>query len=405
MLVSIRIKSMKILIIGYGVSGKSAEALLLREGHEVIVLDRKKGLPDRPDFPLEGIDQIVISPGVALTHPIVQRAQAAGIEVIGEMELGARRLVKNRCFGVTGANGKTTTVLLTEHVLNACGVKAKALGNVGEPISSYAGDDVVIVELSSFQLETLDAKFLEAAIVLNITPNHLDRYPSMKEYAEAKARIRGCLKTGGELFVSEQVEREWGELFAGAQNFEVASKVSLEYTPLEMPSKQSVQAALLLCRRCGVTDDAFLRSLKTYQKPAHRIEFVAKINGVPYYNDSKASNIHSVLHAVERLEGPIVLIAGGLHKGSSYKPWLQGFGGKVKEIIAYGQAAELMEFELAPHIPLKKVGPFKEAVWQARLDAKGNDTVLLSPGCSSYDQFASYEERGNEFKRLVGEMV
>jgi len=397
---------MNVLVIGYGVSGKSAEALLKAEGHQIVVVDKKaEGVErDRADFPLKGIELVVLSPGVPPSHPIVERARKSGIEVIGEIELGARRL-KNRCFGVTGANGKTTTVLLAAHVLNACGKKARALGNVGEPFSRYAleadPEEIIIVELSSFQLETLEAKFLEAAIVLNVTPNHLDPYTSIEEYARAKARIGKCLKKEGELFVSGQVLSEFGEMFKGAGNFEVDCKLELGYTDLMMPSKQSAQAAFLLCKRCGVTDDEFLRALKSYKKPHHRIEYVAEINGVSYYNDSKSSNVHSVLHAVERVDGPVVLIAGGLHKGSSYKPWIDGFRGKVKKIIAYGQAAELMELELAGSFPLKKVGPFKEAVEEARKSALKKETVLLSPGCSSYDQFANFEERGEEFKRIV----
>jgi len=403
---------MKILVIGYGISGKSAAALLKAQGHEVVVVDKKSDhLPrDSEDFPLVGFSQVILSPGIPLTHPLVQKALRMGIEVIGEIELGARFL-HNRCFGITGANGKTTTVLLTAHILNAAGKKAHALGNVGESLTGYVlgakVDDILIIELSSFQLETLHTRFLDAALVLNITPNHLDRYPSMQSYAEAKARIRDCLKKGGELFVSDQVMKEFSSLFQGAKDFEkeVAPKLKLSYTQLGMPSKQSAQAAYLLCKRCGVTDVEFLHGLQTFRKPPHRIEWVAEIDGVSYYNDSKSSNVHSVMHAVERLEGPLVLIVGGLHKGSSYLPWVNPFRGKVKKVIAYGQAAPLMELELRGELPFQKVDRFADAVKLAHMDAKKPETVLLSPGCSSYDQFTSYEHRGEEFKRLVKELT
>lgn len=403
---------MKVLVIGYGVSGKAATDFLRAQGHLVSVVDKKSAdgiLPDSPDFPLDGFDQIILSPGIPRTHPLVQKALDLKIEVIGEMELGCRHL-KNRVFGITGSNGKTTTVTLTVHILNASGKKAQSLGNVGVSVCDYLlsadPSEILILELSSFQLETLHAKILEAAIVLNITPNHLDRHASMQEYAEAKARIQNCLKLGGEMFVSKQVLEEFGSSFSNAECFEkgLALIDEVSYIQLEMPSKQSVQAAYLLCKRCGVTDVEFLHALKSYKKPRHRIEWVAEINKVAYYNDSKSSNIHSVLHAVERMEGQIILIVGGVHKGSSYKSWIEPFQGKVKLIIAYGKAAPIMEYELASHFPFVGVDRFGCAVRCAKQMAKENEIVLLSPGCSSYDQFENYEQRGDEFKRLVREI-
>jgi UDP-N-acetylmuramoylalanine--D-glutamate ligase len=401
---------MKILVIGYGVSGKGAAAYLSSMGHEVVVVDKKGELRDTPDFPLEGFDQVILSPGIPSTHPLVEKAHALHIEVIGEMELGLRNL-QNRSFAITGSNGKTTTVTLTTHILNAAGIKARALGNVGESITGYLLNadprEILILELSSFQLETLYAKRFEAALVLNITPNHLDRHPSMKEYAAAKALIQNCLIPGGKAYVSTQVKEEFGSLFPLAENFEKEVDLlnSLKYTELEMPSKQSIQAAYLLCKRCGVTDVDFLQGLQTYKKPPHRIEWVAKINGVSYYNDSKSSNIHSVMHAVSRFKEPLVLIVGGVHKGSSYRPWIETFEGKVRKIIAYGQAAPIMEYELGKVFDFSQTTRFADAVHLARVEAKNNEVVLLSPGCSSYDQFQSYEHRGDEFKRLLREFL
>ncbi|HSX11612.1 MAG TPA: UDP-N-acetylmuramoyl-L-alanine--D-glutamate ligase [Chlamydiales bacterium] len=397
----------KVLVIGYGVSGRAAAAFLIQQGYNVVVVDKKKSLgvlPDSDDIPLDGISQVILSPGVPPTHPLVQKALKQNIEVIGEIELGFRNM-RNRCFGVTGANGKTTTVLLTTHILNSAGKKARALGNVGDSLTGYLIDadpeEILVIELSSFQLETLHVRCLEAAIVLNITPNHLDRYPNMEAYAEAKARIQECGKT----YVSNQVKEEFGTLFKQAELFEKEVDLlnHLSYTQLGMPSKQSVQAAYLICARCGVTNDDFLRGVKSFRKPPHRIEWVAEIDGVSYYNDSKSSNIHSVMHAVERFPGPLVLIIGGVHKGSSYLPWAKSFNGKVRAIVAYGEAAPIMEKELAALFPFQRVEKFAEAVERARREAKVKETVLLSPGCSSYDQFQSYEHRGEEFKRLVKE--
>lgn len=393
------------LIIGYGVSGKSAAAFLSKRGFHVTAVDKKPSdsvLSDTLDLSLNEISLVILSPGVPPTHHLVQKAQKLGIEVIGEIELGFR-FMQNRCFGITGSNGKTTTVLLTTHILNSAGKKARALGNVGSTLTGYLLDakeeDILIVELSSFQLETVKTPKLEVGLILNITPNHLDRYPSMKEYIEAKGLIQHCIQKGGSFFVSQELLKQFDQ----AENFEKEVDLinSVRYTELAMGSKQSMQAAYLLCTRCGVTDTEFLQGLQTFKKPPHRIEWVAEIDGVSYYNDSKSSNLHSVMHAVYRFQGPIVLIIGGLHKGSSYRPWIDCFRGKVRTIIAYGQAGPLMELELASSFPFEKVDRFADAVQLARKEAKKNEIVLLSPGCSSYDQFESYEQRGNEFKRLV----
>ncbi|MBU6383261.1 MAG: UDP-N-acetylmuramoyl-L-alanine--D-glutamate ligase [Verrucomicrobia bacterium] len=402
----------KVLVVGYGVSGKAAAAFLRARGDDVVVVDQKGGegvLSDTADIPLHEFQQVIVSPGIPPTHPLVQKAQERGIEVIGEMELGCRHL-QNRCFGITGSNGKTTTVTLVAHLLNAAGKKARALGNVGDSLCHYLlhadPEEIILLELSSFQLETLHAPVLEAALVLNITPNHLDRHRDMQEYASAKARIQCCVKEGGSVYVSDAVLDAYRPLFPNAQTFEkeLALIEALSYTQLEMPSKQSVQAAYLLCKRCGVTDAEFLRGLTRYKKPPHRIEWVAEINGVAYYNDSKSSNIHSVLHAVERIEGPVILLIGGVHKGASYKPWITPFQGKVRQMIAYGKAAPIMEYELAPYFPFVGVDRFADAVKLAKQMAKKPEAVLLSPGCSSYDQFENYEQRGDEFKRLVREL-
>lgn len=414
---------MKVLVIGYGISGKAASGLLRKQGHVVTVADRKAQegvLSDQENIPLLGFDQVVLSPGIPQTHPLVQKALCLGIEVIGEIELGFRNL-SNPCFGVTGSNGKTTTVTLIEHILNRSGFRARALGNVGSSLCSYllnpVPQEILIIELSSFQLETLRTKKLDAAVVLNITPNHLDRHRNMQEYASAKANIQHCLKPEGKVYISDQVFHAFGHLFSSPHRFsksennfkaiaekELAEINKLDYTHWLAPPEQSLQAAYLLCKQCGVTEVDFFYALKTYKKLPHRIEWVAEIDGVSYYNDSKSSNIHSVLHAVEQMkEGRLVLIIGGVHKGSSYEAWVQPFRGKVHQLIAYGKAAPIMAQELSPHFPLIQVNRFADAVKIAKQIAKKTELVLLSPGCSSYDQFENYEQRGDEFKRLVRE--
>lgn len=396
----------KILVIGYGISGRAAAAFLRSRGREVVAVDRKAmegALLDRDDFPLDEFGQVILSPGVPQSHPIVRRAVAAGIEVIGEIEL-AFRYIRNRCVGITGSNGKTTTVLLIAHCLRAAGKRARALGNVGESLCGYLleadPEEILVVELSSFQLETLGTRCLEMAGILNITPNHLDRHASMEEYARAKLRIADCLKEGGELWVSREVRDEWGV----GQVFEeiVAPIDAARYIKLGI--KKNVQAAIPFCTHFGVSKEEFWEGLETFRKPPHRIEWVADIEGVSYYNDSKSSNIHSVMHAIDLMDGPIVLLVGGIHKGASYTPWIPCFQGKVKKIIAYGEAAGKMEQELASAFHFQRVKTLQEAVSCAKMDAKEKEAVLLSPGCSSYDQFRNFEHRGEEFKRMVKEL-
>lgn len=388
-----------ILILGYGKSGQAAAKFCKSLGKEVCIFDEKL-FPEEP--PLASITQVILSPGINPSHPILQKARRHGIEIISEIELGLRH-VKQKVVGVTGSNGKTSTVLLMEHILAP---RAKALGNIGEPFTEYLlapqNHEWLILELSSFQLETTTTNRLDMAFLLNIFPNHLDRYQSIEEYGEAKLRIAELVQSPNDFYVSEQVYREFkpiGNVFEK----NLAPINGLEYIDLKMPSKQSVQAAYLLCKRCGVTDVEFLERLKTFRKPQDRIELVAKIKDVAYYNDSKSSNVQATLHAVERFKGPLILIVGGVHKGSSYRPWRE-FSKKVRKMICYGKAAPIIECELASHMPLEVVGPFEEAVKLAKDQAKAGDTVLLSPGCSSYDQFENYQQRGRAFKRLVGEL-
>ena len=384
----------KALIIGYGVSGKACEALLLKMGVEPVVVDRNsKTSPDLPDFPLEGIDAVILSPGVPPKHPIAERARRSGIEVFGEIGFAFRH-VKNRCVGVTGTNGKTTVTLLIAHVLNFVGKKAQPVGNVGTALSEYLLNpdvsEILVVELSSYQLETLHEKRLCAGVFLNLTPDHLERHPIAREYAAAKARMQECLIDGGKLFVSRQVVEEFGDLF----------QIPVQIFDLR-EGEQNILASRAVCAEFGVSPEEFDAALKTFKRPAHRIEWVAEKGGVRYYDDSKGTNVDAVMHAMKQFTQPVVLILGGVDKGASYKPWIDSFRGKVRKMVAYGEAALKMEAELGSHFPFERFVKMEEAVVAAQRDAKSGDVVLLSPGCSSYDQFRNYAERGDVFKRLV----
>jgi len=399
-----------ILIVGYGVSGKGAMSLLQKQGIPAIAVDKNpsEGVQlDSIDFPLEGISQLIVSPGVLPSHPLVLKARERGIEVIGELSL-ALRSTKNRCIGITGSNGKTTTTLLTAHALRFAGLKARAVGNVGTALSSVVLDldpeEILVIELSSFQLENMREKKLDVAAYLNLTPNHLNWHASMEEYVQAKANIQPCLKAEGTLFVSEQV---WHCGVHGLQsgNVEIFPDSFVSHVPRYFLAEQNISAAAALTAWFGVSRETFLSSLPMFEKPAHRLEWVAVSGNIQYYNDSKATSVEAVLHAVSCFEGPLVLIAGGVDKGASYAPWIDPFRGKMKKIVAYGAASEKIERELAPFYPLHRVATLQDATEVANQSARAGDTVLLSPGCSSYDQFRSYEHRGDEFKRLVRETI
>ncbi len=396
-------------MIGLGISGQAAAAWLLSQGFFVFAVDKKakdlralpsvislleKGLilySEEEPISFASISLALISPGISLRHPLVQQALVHGIEVIGEVEFALRHL-RNRCVGITGTNGKTTTTLLTAHLLQSSGLAARALGNVGFPLSSYLfearDDEILVLELSSFQLETMQTRSLLGAAILNITPDHLDRYDSMQQYVDAKMRIASCLINEENFFVSSQA-------------YSWTKKGHI----LDASSSENVQAAFRLSSLFGVTSSECTRALSTFKKPPHRIEWVAEKRGSVYYNDSKATNVEAVLHAVNSLPGPLVILIGGLDKGAPYTPWIASFRDKVKMLVAFGQAAFTMESQLASSLPFCRAATLAEALQLASKYAEGGASVLLSPGCSSYDQFRNYEHRGDEFKRLVREMV
>lgn len=433
----------QILIIGLGISGKAAARFLIKRGAHVTAADRNADLfYDEPTvkaliekglklysektlpMPLK-YDLAVVSPGIPHENVIYTAVSQSKIPIIGEIELACRSL-QQRAVAVTGTNGKTTTVSLITHALNFGGLPARALGNIGTPLTDAIDEanpnEILVVELSSWQLETLSVPAFEAAAILNITPNHLDRHKTMLEYAKAKFRLAPCLKTGGVLFLGSQIVRDFHELLSGIQyetyGFETANTYSCDGTsvylhgqPLfKMPPPylgkknhdvENMMAAYVLCRQLGLPNTKFVEALKSFKKPAHRVEFVSKIGGVSYFDDSKGTNLEAVIRAVETMDGETILIAGGLHKGSSYQAWAKSFKGKVRAIYAIGQAAPQIAADLIQFLPIKPCATLEEAVRFAASSAKNGENVLLSPGCSSYDMFRDFNHRGDEFKRIV----
>jgi UDP-N-acetylmuramoylalanine--D-glutamate ligase len=435
----------KALVIGLGISGCSAAELLLSKGFQVTGVDKnllkiKKeprvsrlktlGLHvQQEDDPIDWkkISLVIISPGVPRDHPLFCRAKEHHIETIDEVEL-AFRYLDQKAAGITGTNGKTTVTLLIEHILNASGYKAKALGNIGEPLALYAlhpnPQEIIVAELSSYQLETMKAKVLDAAVVLNITPDHLDRYSSMEEYAKAKLKIAPLLKTSkSPLYLHEHIPADFSSLTKGIsfktfghlggsflstdktvfkQGETVEYFLPLRYREeLGMHESENALAAWAIVKEFGVTPEQFGKGLESFTKPAHRIEFVKEIDGVCYFDDSKGTNIDATIKAVNTMKGPVILIAGGVDKGASYQPWKTDFSQKIKKIIAIGQAAKKIHSELNDSFSVELTDSMQKAVELAAGESEAGDCVLLSPGCSSFDMFRDYAHRGEEFKQQV----
>jgi UDP-N-acetylmuramoylalanine--D-glutamate ligase len=421
---------MKTLVIGLGKSGRAAYDLLLQEGDLVVGTDdnadllkklASEGIEVNPYPNVEEFDRIIASPGVPPTHSLYIKAVEIGKEIIGEAEFALSRL-KQPCIAITGTNGKTTVTLLAEHILKESGLQARALGNVGTPLTSYAGgQEIMVVELSSFQLELMKTPIVDVGIILNITPDHLDRYTTMEEYAKAKCRLQDLIKPEGTFWVHQHVVEEfksllkqnyqtygancnctyWTDRTALKMGEKIETILPILYRDLGDHESENVLAAWILCKKFGVSSAAFFAGLETFKKPAHRIEFIASINGVDYFDDSKGTNIDATIKAVAAMKGQVVLIAGGVDKGSSYEPWKKIFAGKVKQVIAIGHAAAKIAQELKPEVEVEIMPTLQDAVECARNRAQAGMSVLLSPGCSSYDMFRDYAHRGDEFKKFV----
>lgn len=429
---------MRALVIGYGISGRAAAALLRKQGAEVVAVDSNPPsdvpdvLIDTTTFPMGEFDSVVLSPGIPPDHPLVIAARKVGTETIGEAEL-ALRFLPGRKLGITGTNGKTTVTLLTAHILQQYGFNARAVGNIGAPLSAQLDDpaDIFVVELSSYQLETMHSPVLDAGVILNITPDHLDRYSSMEAYAAAKYNLRHCIKPGGAFFVHESLQPP----FDGYETYGFGSNNDLyydgehllykeiieyylpkEYREVGSPSYQrttvhashdvlNIMASYALCREWLADTDRLDGAIDSFQKPPHRMEHVQIVDGVHYINDSKGTNLDAVMCAVKALPGPVILIAGGVDKGAAYTPWIECFKGRVESIVAIGEAAPKIAEQLGAHMPVTLCPTLESAVNSAKAMAKPGAYVLLSPGCSSFDMFQNYEHRGDTFKKIINDLI
>ncbi len=386
---------MKALIVGLGASGKAALRFLNHHGISCDTYDDSSlSTPNFAEY-----DRIILSPGFPPSHSILRGVDPT--KIIGEVELGLPYLRNQKVIGITGTNGKTTVTLLVEHVLKEAGIRAVAAGNVGLPLTTLLLEDepdVVVLELSSYQLETMKSVVFDAGIILNITPDHLDRYSSLEHYAKTKFRLQDLLKPEGRFYLGKQSAQDYSS-FATHKNIDYL--LNPEYRGKFNYDAENALAAYTLCKPFGIGEEEFDAALATFEKPPHRLEFVREVEGVRYYNDSKGTNLDAVSKAVEALEGKIVLIAGGVDKGESYTTWLPQFCHKVTSICAIGEAADKLAEELGQQLQVETFPSLEEALVRAQERAKPGENVLLSPGCSSFDMFRNYEERGEAFKRLV----
>ena len=382
------------LVLGLARSGLAAAAALERRGVEVVRVDRVLGNDEQAEL-VDGVDLLVKSPGVRGDASLVVAARERGVPVWSEIEL-ASRLLPNPILGVTGTNGKTTTAEWLGFMLGA-----PVAGNVGRALSELDGkldpEQLVVVELSSFQLEDVHEFRPRIAVLLNLEPDHLDRHGSFEAYQRAKLRIFENQTEADHAIVP----RAFGEIPGRSSVIEFAAEDPLPAEPAlrGMHNRENAAAATAAARAAGAIDATIARGLREFAGVAHRLELVAERDGVSYVNDSKATNVAATLRALAAYEDvPVRLILGGSRKGEDLAPLAAALGPNIQAVYVIGETAD----ELARAIPdTIRAGDLDTAVERAATAAQPGEVVLLSPGCASYDQFRDFEERGQEFRRLV----
>ena len=385
---------------------------------------------------------IVVSPGVPLSLPEFEEARAAGIEVIGDVELFFR-FASSPMVAVTGTNGKTTTVSLIHHILRVSGIHHWAGGNIGQPLTGFLlnGSEnresehpkLILAELSSFQLEAIAQFRPWIAAWTNLSEDHLDRYPDMEAYARAKARI--FKNQTAEDFAVVPYHDPWLERFRNGLNarclrFGVSGDSQPEICLLEgrirlrmgegepeefyetermrLPGRHNLEntlVAVAVSRLCGARPASVQEAMESFEGLEHRLEFVGEKGGVGFYNDSKATTVTSVIRALESFDRSVLLLAGGKDKGGAFSPLCEPVSRHVRKLFLFGEAAARMEEELANVCEVERVADLVEAVRKAWQSARPGEVVLLSPACSSFDMFRDYEERGETFKRAAREVM
>lgn len=429
---------MNTIILGAGESGVGAALLAKKLGQRVFVSDNgiikeqyKRELKNNAIPNEEGrhswdrifeADEVIKSPGIPDSVPLITELQAKGIPVISEIEF-ASRYTNASLIGITGSNGKTTTTLLCYHLLKSGGLKVGMAGNVGKSFARAVaenGDKLYVLELSSFQLDGVRNFRPQVAILLNITPDHLDRYGyNMEDYIESKFRIIGNQKAEDWFFYNgdDANIRAWlKERAIRPKMVEISKRMirkgqlQLDDAVFDMNKSQlkgihnSLNAlfAIKVARHYGLGDEVIQKALDSFVNLAHRMESVAVVKGVEYINDSKATNVEAVYYALQAMEKPIVWIVGGQDKGNHYEALLPMVEKKVKAIVCLGLDNDKIVESFSPYIKIiEETDSAAEAVKVAAIYAEKGDVVLLSPACASFDLFKNYEDRGDQFKTVV----
>ncbi len=444
------------LVLGLGSSGAASARFLKSRGASVTVTDRRDEnalagevqamretgvhleLGGHPPELLDKADLIVLSPGVPHRIPFLETARQRGIPVIGEMEL-AFRFIAEPVIAVTGTNGKTTTTTLLGKMLSASGLSVFVGGNIGTPLIDYVAAGVkadrVVVEVSSFQLDTIETFRPRVGVLLNISEDHLDRYPDFRSYVESKGRLFenqqasdvAVLNAGDPsvLSLADQVaSRRWrynsaedlsgpGAILQGAVlicHTEHSTPVTIDLSRLKLQGRhnwENVAAAALAALAAGATPAGIQSALEEFQGLSHRLEPVMSLDGVRYVDDSKATNVDAVIRALDAFDAPVILIMGGRDKGSDYQVLTAPVRRRVKRLIAMGESAGTIQRILGPACQngVTVAASMDEAVRMARQSAAAGDVVLLSPAGSSFDMYRSYAARGEDFCRAVRQLT
>jgi UDP-N-acetylmuramoylalanine--D-glutamate ligase len=436
---------MKLLVVGAGKSGEWALRLAIEKGYKCDVYDdRDVSLLNREfvDFchsndiavfsvrdwpPLGTYDLAVISPGVPPKNPVYNALMQANVKMISEVELGYL-FCNGKVIGITGSNGKTTVTALTNHILNKASLQSTACGNYGVPFSKALTDNnyqgIYVVELSSFQLELIDKFQPYAASILNLSPDHLDRYDACQDYYLAKFNIFKNMENSQNCFVNkDDVElKKFRKLlpkncnFVGfkSEGFSVSDygvfyegEEFITFNDIKLKGLHNLYNIAFSCslaKSVGVDIKNIAEGVKSFSPISHRLEFVREINGVEFYNDSKATNFDAVVKAIHSFDS-IHLIAGGKFKGGDFEAVKQAAHERVKCFYLIGESENLFFDEFSSMFKCKKCGDLKNAVKLAFKNSVEGDVVLLAPGTASFDQYNNYEERGNEFKKIVAELM
>ena len=457
----------KAVVVGLGRTGLATARFLHQKGARVLVADtadetqlgdsvrtlREIGValelgPHRITS-FQNADLIVVSPGVAHTIEPIAQARARGIPLMSEVEL-ASRFIKEPIVAVTGTNGKTTTTGLLGQMLKNSGISVFVGGNIGNPLIEYVSSgqkmQVVVAEISSFQLDTIERFRPKVSVLLNITADHLDRYPDFEAYADSKIRVfsnqqdddvavlngsdpliraktqeikcqrlffpaleadeQGAVLNGKRIILNlnklKRIQSEFQSPKSKIQNQE-----HLDIAKIRLRGRHNFEnacAASLAAIASGATLEGIQKTLDHFKGLAHRLEPVATVNGVHYYNDSKATNVEGVLRALDSFSKPVLLLMGGRDKGSNFSELQGPIRAHAKELIVMGEAAEAIRAALGQLLPTKVAASMQDAVTTAFQDADPEDVVLFSPGCASFDWYSNYAERGDDFRRAVEEI-